>query len=198
MSTRWKKRDQCLQTFLFCLETSVALIPLDQQYQWTGETDAATGWLLGSTAQHASAVRILQNLTAPPSFPSNFTDSVFPKLSSYHPVSGSRNKFCLLCYGNLVHNRRVIEQSSSVLTHCWRPENHCMCYWALPPHQVLGLKFTIQRFWHSKNVDLAINPRENISFSSHIFALLLPVFALDVNHKRNQIYPGPKVIPLWR
>ena len=112
MSTRWEKRDQSLQTFLFCLETFEVLIPLDQQYPWTGDTDAAAGWLLGSTAQHASAVCVLQNLTAPPLFPSNFTDNVFPKLSSYHHISGSRHEFHLLCYGNLVHNRGVFSDTA--------------------------------------------------------------------------------------
>lgn len=170
MSTRREKRDQSLQTFLFCLETSIVLISLDQKYQWTGDTDAATGWLLGSTAQHTSSNCILQNLTAPPLFPSNFADSIFPKLRSNHPMSGSKNKRCLLCYGNLAHNKRVIGQSGSVLIHCWRPENHCIYYWAVPPKQVLGLKSTIQQLWHSKNVDLAINPRKNIIFPSHIFA----------------------------
>lgn len=49
-----------------------------------------------------------------------------------------------------------------------------------------------------KKVDLGINPRRNISFPSQIFALLLPVFALDVDNKYDQIYPGPKVVPLCR
>lgn len=173
------------------------LIQLDQQYQWTGDADAATVRLLGSTAQCTSALCILQNLTAWPSFPFNFRDSIFPKLSSHHPISIFGNKFCLLCYGNLVHNRHVIRQSGSELIHCWRPENHCIYYWAVPPQQVLALKSAIQQFWHSKNIDVFINPRKNISFPSQIFALLLPVFALDVNHKHNHIYPGPKMIPLW-
>lgn len=49
-----------------------------------------------------------------------------------------------------------------------------------------------------KKVDLGINPRRNISFPSQSFALLLPVFALDVDNKYDQIYPGPKVVPLCR
>lgn len=173
------------------------LVPFDQEYQWTEDTDTATCWLLGSTAQRTSDFCMLQNFTAPPALPSNSTDSIFPKLSSYRHTSGSRNKFCLLCYGNLVHNRHVIGESSSVLIHCWRPESHCIYYWVLPPQQVLGLKPTIQQFQHSKNVDLAIKPKRILA-PPLIFLPFLPVFALDVNHKHNQIYPGSKMIPLWR
>lgn len=78
--------------------------------------------------QCAAHIRLLQiielhsNIST--ALPSNSTDrdSIFPKLSSYCHISRPRNKFCLLCYGNLVHNRHVIGQSSSVLIHCWRPE----------------------------------------------------------------------------
>lgn len=69
---------------------------------------------------------------------------------------------------------------------------------ALLPQQLLGLKPHDSDTIKKKKVDLGINPRRNISFPSQIFALLLPVFALDVDNKYDQIYPGPKVVPLCR